>query len=79
MKCGLHSRKCAFPARHYTGIADDLKAGLKRHNAGEVTSSARYAPRRLHTYIAIDDPDKAFALERYLKSPYGRAFAEKRL
>ena len=68
-----------FPGRHYTGIADDLRARLKRHNAGEVQSSARYAPWRLRTYVAMDDPERAFALERYLKSPSGRAFAKKRL
>ena len=68
-----------FPGRHYTGIADDLKARLKRHNAGEVTSTARDAPWCLRTYIAMDDPDKAFALEQYLKSHSGRAFARKRL
>ena len=68
-----------FPGRHYTGVADNLRARLKRHNAGEVTSSARYAPWKLRTYVALDDPDKAVALERYLKSPSGRAFARKRL
>ncbi|MCB1071387.1 MAG: GIY-YIG nuclease family protein, partial [Kiritimatiellae bacterium] len=25
------------PARHYTGLTDDLKDRLHRHNAGEVT------------------------------------------
>jgi predicted GIY-YIG superfamily endonuclease len=68
-----------YAGRHYTGMADDLRARLKRHNAGEVTSTARYAPWRLQTYIAFDEEQKAVAFERYLKSPSGRAFAKKRL
>ncbi len=64
---------------HYTGLADDLRARLKRHNAGEVRSTARYAPWELRTYIGFDDPEKAVAFERYLKSPSGRSFAKKRL
>jgi len=31
------------------------------------------------TYVAFSDEKQAFAMEKYLKSPSGRAFAKKRL
>jgi putative endonuclease len=69
----------AFAGRHYTGLTDDLRQRLKRHNAGEVNSTARYVPWQLRTYVAFDTESKAVAFERYLKTPSGRAFAKKRL
>lgn len=69
----------AEPERHYTGITDDLKARLARHNAGEVPHTSKYKPWRLTTYIAFSDEKRAFEFEKYLKSASGRAFARKRL
>jgi putative endonuclease len=73
----LHS--IAFPDRFYTGITEDLRARLAKHNAGEVTHTSKYKPWQLKTYIAFSDEKQAFAFEKYLKSPSGRAFAKKRL
>lgn len=67
------------PNRHYTGITDDLKARLTKHNAGEVPHTSKFKPWRLTTYIAFSDGKRAFAFEKYLKSSSGRAFAKKRL
>jgi len=69
----------AFPDRHYTGITDDLKTRLAKHNAGEVSHTSKYKPWKLKTYIAFSDEKVALAFERYLKSASGRAFAKKRL
>lgn len=63
----------------YVGIADNLRARLVKHNAGEVTHTSKYRPWRIKTYIAFSDEKQAFAFERYLKSGSGRAFAKKRL
>jgi putative endonuclease len=63
----------------YVGITDDLRARLKKHNAGEVTHTSKYRPWNLRTYIAVSDEKRAFAFEQYLKSASGRAFAKKRL
>ena len=63
----------------YIGIADDLRARLTKHNAGEVTHTSKNRPWRIKTYIAFSDERQAFAFERYLKSGSGRAFAKKRL
>jgi putative endonuclease len=64
---------------HYTGTADDLKDRLHRHNAGQVSHTSKFKPWRLKTYVAFSDEAQAFAFEKYLKSPSGRAFAKKRL
>ncbi|MDD3182050.1 MAG: GIY-YIG nuclease family protein [Alphaproteobacteria bacterium] len=63
----------------YVGVTDDLRARLKMHNAGNVPHTSKYKPWNLKTYTAFSDTDQAFAFERYLKSPSGRAFAKKRL
>ncbi len=64
---------------HYIGIADDLRARLRKHNAGEVPHTSKYRPWRIKIYVAFSDEKRAFAFERYLKSGSGRAFAKKRL
>ena len=64
---------------YYTGITEDLKARLAKHNAGEVPHTSKFKPWRLKTYIAFDDEKQAFEFEKYLKSGSGRAFAKKRL
>jgi putative endonuclease len=63
----------------YVGIADDLRARLGKHNAGEVPHSSKYRPWRLKTYVAFTDEKQVIAFEKYLKSASGRAFAKKRL
>jgi predicted GIY-YIG superfamily endonuclease len=63
----------------YVGITDDLRARLAKHNAGEVPHTSKYGPWRIKTYVAFSNEAQAFAFERYLKSPSGRAFAKKRL
>lgn len=66
-------------AHHYVGITEELRGRLQKHNAGSVPYTAKYRPWRIKTYIAFDDPDQAWAFERYLKTASGRAFAKKRL
>jgi predicted GIY-YIG superfamily endonuclease len=67
------------PQHYYVGITEDLRSRLRRHNAGEVSHTSKYAPWAIKTYIAFSDEKQAFAFEKYLKSPSGRAFAKKRL
>jgi putative endonuclease len=63
----------------YTGITDDLKARLYKHNSGSVIHTAKYRPWRIKSYVAFSDGDRALAFEKYLKSGSGRAFAKARL
>jgi putative endonuclease len=69
----------SHPDQDYVGLTDDLRARMKKHNAGESPHTAKYKPWRLVTYLAFSDPDRAVQFERYMKSHSGRAFAKKRL
>jgi predicted GIY-YIG superfamily endonuclease len=63
------------PKRHYTGMTDDLKDRLRRHNAGEVAHTAKYGPWKIRVAIAFEDRHSAAKFEGYLKSHSGRVFA----
>jgi predicted GIY-YIG superfamily endonuclease len=63
----------------YTGITDDLKARLAKHNAGAVTHTSKFRPWRIKTYVAFTDEVRAIAFEKYLKPGSGRAFAKARM
>ncbi len=69
----------AFPKRIYIGATSNLKQRLADHNAGRSPHTSKFAPWELACYIAIPDKETAYALESYLKSHSGRAFARKRL
>lgn len=73
----LQSQK--FLDRFYTGITDNLRDRLRRHNAGEVPHTAKYRPWSVKTAVAFTDQQQAREFERYLKTASGRAFAKKRL
>jgi predicted GIY-YIG superfamily endonuclease len=72
-------RSLQDPERYYVGVTSDLRSRIKKHNAGDVSHTSKYAPWELKTYIAFSDEKEAFAFEKYLKSPSGRAFTKKRL
>jgi predicted GIY-YIG superfamily endonuclease len=63
----------------YVGVTDNLTERLKMHNGGHVSHTSKHVPWRVRTFVAFDEPSRAFAFERYLKSGSGRAFAKKRL
>jgi len=62
----------------YVGCTLDINERIRRHNAGEVPSTADRLPTVLVTYIAFTDKYKAFEFEKYLKGGSGRAFLNKR-
>jgi putative endonuclease len=67
------------PERYYVGVTADLRSRLKKHNAGEVSHTSKFAPWAIKTYVAFSNEKQAFAFEKYLKSASGRAFAKRRL
>ena len=67
------------PGRYYVGMTADLRARLRRHNAGEVSHTSKDLPWRIKTYVAFSEELRAVAFERYLKTASGRAFSTKRL
>jgi predicted GIY-YIG superfamily endonuclease len=68
-----------IPDRRYVGLTGDLRARLKKHNAGEVAHTSKFLPWRIQTYFAFSEEERAVAFERYLKTASGRAFSRKRL
>ena len=58
------------PARHYVGLTDDLKDRLRRHNAGEVTHTAKNRPWTVQAAVAFRDQNRAAEFEIYLKSHF---------
>jgi putative endonuclease len=67
------------PKRFYTGSTNDLRERLIRHNGGKVPHTTKWKPRRIKTYVAFSDSNRAIEFERYLKSASGRVFLKKRL
>ena len=72
-------RSMEHPGHYYVGVTADLRARLKKHNAGDVPHTSKYIPWTIKIYIAFSDEQQAFAFEKYVKSPSGRVFAKKRL
>ena len=72
-------QSCSQAGRYYTGLTDDLRDRLRRHNAGEVPHTSEFLPWQVKTAVAFRDRQRAVAFERYLKTASGRAFAQKHL
>jgi len=80
----------SHPDRFYTGFTKNLEARLGAHPPLPASSGAAgndgccdytrpLRPWRIKTVVMFIDLDQARAFERHLKSPFGRAFAKKRL
>ena len=63
----------------YTGCTNNLKERLKRHKAGQISTTKPLLPIKLIWYACFADKNKAFKFEKYLKSGSGKALAQKRL
>ena len=63
----------------YVGYTINLKARLKKHNAGGCIHTSKYKPWRIETAIAFRSKEKACAFEKYLKSGSGREFTIRHL
>ncbi|MEI7765710.1 MAG: GIY-YIG nuclease family protein [bacterium] len=73
----VYSLKCKDG--FYVGCTDNLRERLGRHQKGNVPATANRLPLKLDFYLAIEDKNKAFNLEKYFKSGSGRAFINKHL
>jgi len=67
------------PPRYYTGLTSDTRRRLAEHNQGSCAHTAQYGPWSIDVVIEFDDERRAVALERYLKSGSGVAFAKRHL
>ena len=66
----------ANPDRFYVGLTDELQERLRKHNAGEVSHTAKFKPWVFKTAIAFRDRKRAAAL-RFISNlvPDGRSHA----
>ncbi len=64
---------------HYIGFSSNLKKRYKTHQKGEVLFTKNLRPVRLIYYSAFASKIKALNFEKYLKTPSGFAFRNKRL
>jgi predicted GIY-YIG superfamily endonuclease len=71
----VYSLKCKDG--YYIGCTNDMQGRLERHQKGHVPATANRLPICLEFYFAVDDKNKAFEFEKYLKSGSGRAFIKK--
>jgi predicted GIY-YIG superfamily endonuclease len=76
--CVYILRSLVDPSRYYTGITTDPAARLDSDNAAATLTGEVEAveTRRPHTF---SDPTRGLALERYLTSGSGVAFAKRHL
>ena len=63
----------------YTGYTDDLKARLKLHNDGRVTSTKNRLPVEIVYYEACLNQQDATHREKYLKTSWGKRYIKQRL
>ncbi|MEK7571525.1 MAG: GIY-YIG nuclease family protein [Patescibacteria group bacterium] len=63
----------------YIGCTNDLRDRFARHQKGYVVATKNRLPVNLMAYFAINNKEKAFAFEEYLKTGVGRTFLHKRL
>jgi putative endonuclease len=64
---------------YYVGYSSDLKARIKAHNQGLISSTKNLRPVKLVYYSSFSSQKKATDFEKYLKSSSGFAFRNKRL
>ena len=67
------------PPKYYTGITSHVATRHAEHNAGSCTHTAKHRPWSIDVVIEFADERRAIALERYLKSGSGIAFANRHL
>lgn len=63
--------------RYYVGSTNSLSPRIAEHNSGSSTHTAKFRPWRLVVSVHFEEPQKAFAFDRYLKSGSGRTFAKR--
>jgi predicted GIY-YIG superfamily endonuclease len=70
-------RSIAFPHKVYTGFTNNLERRLLEHNRKESKYTSNFAPWEVETYLCFREEKLAKAMEKYLKTGSGIAFARK--
>ena len=79
MKHVYFIRSLSVPNQRYIGVTSSLDDRLRAHNTGASPHTSKYPPWELVTFVSFRDDQRAFDIERYLKTGSGRAFANKHL
>ena len=66
-------------ATYYTGVTENLKGRMKKHNAKYSTYSSAHAPFKLVWWCCFMEKRKALCFEKYLKTGSGIAFRNSHL
>ncbi len=72
-------RSINHSTRLYSGFSTNVSQRLKDHNSGKSVHTNKYKPWQLEACFVFRKKKTALDFERYLKSPSGRAFRNKRL
>jgi putative endonuclease len=64
---------------HYIGFSSNLRERYQDHQKGKVSQTKNLKPLKLIYYSAFLSKLKALNFEKYLKTPSGFAFRNKRL
>jgi putative endonuclease len=72
-------RSVSNRARYYTGVTGDWRARLDAHNSGQCSHTLSGRPWEIDVLVQFNEESRALALERYLKSGSGCAFAKRHL
>ena len=68
------------PQRFYTGLTDDLRTRLKKHNSGRIVHTVQMEAVAIENRtLRLSGRIRAARLELYLKSASGRAFVKRHL
>ena len=70
-------RSVNWQKRRYIGLATDVEARLRAHNAGQNSSTAAGRPWAIDVCVEFRTERLAIQFERYLKSGSGHAFAKR--
>jgi predicted GIY-YIG superfamily endonuclease len=69
----------SHPGKRYVGLTEDFTRRLQEHNGGKSPHTSKYVPWQAVVVMRFCSDAKAEALERYLKSGSGHAFAQRHL
>lgn len=70
-------RSLTHPDRFYVGLSSNPSGRVAEHNEGKCPSTVGSRPWQIKNSFYFENPEKAQAFERYLKSHSGRAFTLK--
>ena len=63
----------------YIGCTDNLEQEFATHNSGCAPDTSKFRPWKVVMHFAFAEESKAKDFQEFLKTPAGKAFAQRRL